>query len=296
VDCKNGTVKFEGGMEVKSNLVVVTDGVHSQLVSSIKGSPIEATNTGRSIFRFLIPMDKVLSDPDLRELYKDNETGFRIALDFVNNVLFMNYGCRSNTILNCSVVHNTRKGQDESDVWNSQASVKEVLETCRNFHPTLKKYMEMCDDSDMSVHHAMKRPPLSSFVKDRALALGDAAHAMLPTHAAGLTVAIESAAALEPIMSGVKPGDHSGIRQRLEIWDKLRVGRCNFVMIMSNAGPGGLNVPGTEEEIRKFYHGSLPPKEAGIWTEKSREVFFGCDAVKEAKEAMANFNMSATEY
>jgi salicylate hydroxylase len=231
-------------------------------------------------------MDKVLADPYLRELYKDGKAGFRINLDFADDVLFINYQCRSDTMLNCAFVHNTRKDQDESDVWNSQASVAKVLETCRNFHPVLKRYVELCEDEDIKVHHAVKRPPLPSFVNGRALVLGDAAHVMLPTHAAGLTIAVESAAALEPIMSGVKAGDIETIKVRLKVWNKLRNGRCNFAMIMSNAGPGGLNVPGVEDEIRKYYDGKLPPKEAFLWTEKSREVFFDCDALTEAKLAM----------
>ena len=63
-------------------------------------------------------------------------------------------------------------------------------------------------------------------------------------------------------------------------------------MLMSNAGPGGLNVPGVEEEIRKYYQGRLPPKEAGLWTEKSREVFLDCDAVAEARGAMGQAGLA----
>jgi salicylate hydroxylase len=233
-------------------------------------------------------MDKVLADPYLRELYEDGKAGFRINIDFANDVLFMNYQCRSDTVLNCAIVHHTRKDQDESDVWNSRASVAQTLEICQNFHPVLKRYIELCEEEDIKVHHSMKRLPLPSFVSGRALVLGDAAHVMLPTHAAGLTVAVESAAALEPIMSGIRSGEEHSVKERLGLWNNLRNGRCNFVMLMSNAGPGGLNLPGVEDEIRKYYGGRLPPKEAMLWTEKSREVFFDCDAVAEAKTAMLN--------
>ena len=122
--------------------------------------------------------------------------------------------------------------------------------------------------------------------------MGDAAHVMLPTHAAGLTVAVESAAALGEVMRGVKAGDVEAVEKRLGVWDRLRNPRCNFVMLMSNAGPGGLNVPGVEEEIRKYYQGRLPPKEAGLWTEKSREVFLDCDAVAEARGAMGQAGLA----
>lgn len=207
-------------------------------------------------------------------------------MDFVDDVLFINYQCRSDTELNCAIVHPTRKDQDESDVWNSEASVAQVLETVHNFHPSLKRYVEICKDEDIKVHHAMKRAPLASFINGRALVLGDAAHVMLPTHAAGLTVAVESAAALEPVMSGVVAGDFDAIQKRLKLWDRVRNGRTNFVMLMSNAGPAGLNMPGVEEEIRKYYSGEMPPKEAMLWSEQSRKVFFNCNAVGEAEAAM----------
>jgi len=306
LDCAKAVLRFEDGEEAKSDLVIVADGVHvssytcsfvifvtatdlelqSDLANFVAGYPVEVIPLGRSIFRFLLPMEKVLSDPQLSELYKDGKAGFRISLDFANDILFVNYGCRSNTLLNCGIVHNTCKGQDESDLWNSKATIEEVLETCQQFHPTMKRYVELCKDLDISVHHSMRRPALPTFINGRTLILGDAAHAMLPTHSAGLTVGVESAAALEPIMSGVMAGDFEGIKKRLAIWDKLRVPRCNVVMLLSNAGPEGLNVSGVEEEIRQYYDGELPPKEAGLWTEKSRKLFFDCDAVKEAMEAM----------
>ncbi|KIW08666.1 uncharacterized protein PV09_00619 [Verruconis gallopava] len=58
-------------------------------------------------------------------------------------------------------------------------------------------------------------------------------------------------------------------------------------MLMSNVGPAGLNFPGVEEEIRKYYREPPVPKDAGLWTERTIEVFFACDALKEVQEAIA---------
>jgi salicylate hydroxylase len=232
-------------------------------------------------------MNKVLADPELNKFY-DGRTGLRINLHIKDEVFFINYPCRSSTLLNCAVVHNTRKDQGESDTWNTQSSVAQLKDTTRNFHPTIKKYFDLCEDKDVKIYHMMKRAPISTYTRGRAIVIGDAAHAMLPTNGAGAVVTIESAAMLEPLLTGVRAGDFDEMKKRLQIWDKLRNGRCNFAMLMSNAGHAGLNVPGVEEEIRKYYDGPLPPKEATTWSPKARAVFFECDPFEEARKALAD--------
>ena len=263
-----------------------SDVYQGSLFSGVDGEKSVAMPSGRSSFRFLLPMDKVMADSEIKKLYEDGRTGMRVNLDFKDDIVFVNYGCRSNTLLNCAVPHNTRKDQDESDTWNSQSSLSQLKETTHNFHPTLQRYFDLCEDKDIKIHHMMIRSPLKSFVHGRACVIGDAAHVMLPTHGAGAGVTIESAATLEPLLTGVEAGDFDEIKQRLRIWDKLRNGRCNFVMLMSNAGVGGLNIPGVAEKIRKYYEGPLPPKDALTWSEKSRAVFFDCDPYEDGTKAL----------
>jgi salicylate hydroxylase len=312
LDCDEGLVRFEDGTVVKNDLVVIADGVHVSLKSRFQVIHVDCTNalqsrlvgcltkkesnalpTGRSNYRFIIPMDKVLADPELSKLYEDGHTGLRINLHLKDEILFINYACRSNSLLSCAVVHNTRKDQEESDGWNSQSSVAQLKDTTQNFHSILKRYFDLCEEEDVKVHHMKKRAPLSSYIRGRACVIGDAAHVMLPTHGAGAVTTMESAATFEPVFTGIRAHDFDEIKKRLQIWDKLRNGRCNFVMLMSNAGNGGLNVPGVEEEIRKYYDGPLPPKEAMTWTPESRAVFFGCDPFEEGKKALKSAGIRA---
>ena len=228
----------------------------------------------------------MLADPELKQLYEDGRTGMRVSIDFKNDVMFINYACRSGTLLNCAVPHKTRNDQDESDSWNAQGSLAQLKDTARGFDTRLQRYFDLCEDKDVKIHHILIRDPLRSFVHGRTCVIGDAAHAMLPTHGAGAGVTIESAATLEALLSGVASGESRTVKQRLKIWDKLRVGRCNFVAIMSNAGVGGLNIPGVEEKIRKYYSGPLPPRDALTWSESSRAVFFDCNPYEEGQRAL----------
>jgi len=231
-------------------------------------------------------MDDVLSEPDIAEHYDPNKlTGF-IAFSGPG-VLWVSYLCRGGKILNNAVVHDTQAGEGEEDLWHSSVTKEQVLKHLDSFNPALKKIVNMASEDGITAHHLFKRPALESFVRGRALVVGDAAHVMLPTHAAGGAVSIESAAALEVLFRGVRGDDEVAIKRRLELFDKLRVPRCNLTMLASNAGPRWLEAPGTEEEIRKFYHGPLPPAGTPPWTKPFREVLFHHDAYRAAEEALA---------
>ncbi len=52
----------------------------------------------------------------------------------------------------------------------------------------------------IKVRHGMYRCPLNSFIYGKAVVVGDAAHVMLPSHAAGASVAIESAGVFGVLM------------------------------------------------------------------------------------------------
>lgn len=232
-------------------------------------------------------MDDVLSEPDVAEHYDPaNLTGF-IAFSGPG-VFWVSYKCRGGKILNNAVVHDTQAGEGEEDLWHSSVTKEQVLKHLDSFHPTLKKIVNMASEDGIRAHHLFKRPALESFVRGRALVVGDAAHVMMPTHAAGGAVAIESAAALEVLFRGVSGDDEVTIKRRLELFDKLRVPRCNLTMLASNAGPEWLEVPGVEQEIRRFYDGPLPPAGTLPWTKPFREFLFHHNAYRAAEETLAD--------
>jgi salicylate hydroxylase len=232
-----------------------------------------------------------MSDPEIKALYEGQLPGFLGIRDPIDDVLFVNYPCRDNEVMNCAVVHNSRHQQTEDEItsWNEPVPWTEILETARNFHPTAKKILSMASDaeSDVKVHHLMKRAPMSSYVRDRAVVIGDAAHVMMPTHAAGGAVTIESAACLGILFDKIStPTDTGLIEGRLKLFDKLRLGRCNMTMILSNAGFAGIGAPSVEEEVRRYYDGPLPPSGSTPWSAEIREIFFNYNALEEARKVL----------
>lgn len=127
-----------------------------------------------------------------------------MAMDPTENTLLVTYACRGASLLNLAIVHDTvRSATENPDAkrsWQAEASRAEALELLHNFHPDLRALWELADEKEIKVHHHMHRSPLQSFVRGKAVLIGDSAHLMLPTHAAGASMAIESAGVLEIIM------------------------------------------------------------------------------------------------
>ncbi|KAI0539853.1 FAD/NAD(P)-binding domain-containing protein [Xylaria digitata] len=314
IDCEDGVLTMADGTQVRKDLVIIADGAHSTLLTDFLGRPAPVQPTGRSIYRWLVSMDDVMVDPELAEHYRDKLPGFLDWLDATKRTLWVNYTCRDGSVLNNAVVHDTadlfssqggwcrdERGHDEEDI---SAMKETVLETLSNFHPAARRIVSMASEDGIKVHRHFKRPPLESFVRGRTAIIGDAAHVMLPSHAAGSAIAIESASVLEVLFRDVE--DHlngsvntvaeedteidgrreCAIKERLQLFDKLRIPRCNLTMLVSNAGSEGLRVPGVEQEIRRFYSGPLPPKDALPWSSEFREVLFHYDAFQEAEQAL----------
>ncbi|KAI3337002.1 FAD/NAD(P)-binding domain-containing protein [Xylariaceae sp. AK1471] len=345
VDCENGVLTLVDGTKVQKDLVIIADGAHSHLLADFLGHPAPAQPTGRSIYRWLVSMDDVMADLELAEQYRDQLPGFISWFDAAKRMLWVSYTCRGGTVLNSAVVHDTEdhpssqpqfndnengqfdnssqsewakngQGNGENILWHIPVAKETILKNVANFHPAVRRIVSMASEDGIRVHRLFKRPPLESFVHGRAAVIGDAAHVMMPTHAAGCAIAIESASVLEVLFrdldahpdssssghdvggeteggtstkrqeKGVDEGRKHLIRERLQLFDKLRIPRCNLTLLVSNAGPDGLRVPGVEEEIRRFYQGPLPPNDALPWSQEFREVLFHYDAFEAAEQAL----------
>lgn len=328
---------------VRKGELCVNAAGQGSLLADFLGYPPANQPTGRSIYRWLVSMDDVMADPELSEHYHGTLPGFLGWFDAARRILWVNYTCRDGSMLNNAVVHDSEdyfphqysssdtigqlfhgsqdeRRQDEAEdkrdpLWHVAAEKETVLQTLSNFHPAARRIVSMASEDGIRVHRLYKRPPLESFVRGRAVVIGDAAHVMIPTHAAGCAVAIESASVLEVLLTDLEGSlrtsgdDYDGrvereetngeglgqgndgarqrvIRERLQLFDKLRVPRCNLTMLASNAGPEWLRIPGVEQEIRRFYHGPLPSKEALPWSDEFREVLFHYDAFEAAKQAL----------
>lgn len=313
IDCEKGSLKLESGETIENDLLVIADGAHvsqpfaipstpsnyvkSDLFSQFTGSPDPIARIGRSLYRILLDRDQVLADPKTAHLFTSPPSslnGFIGGLDPVENTLIITYPCRSKApTLNIAIVHDTKISPKSADskadqTWQVPASIEEVLETIHNFHPDFKALISMSKEDEIKIHHGMSRPPLKSFVRGRTVLIGDAAHLMLPTHAAGASIAIESAGVLGVLMRGIQEDTPTSvIKDKLKIFDAQRVPRCTTTQILSNEGFMAQARPEVVQQIHEQgYHDWLPGPTAGTWDKEFRHWYFGYDARAEAEKAL----------
>ncbi|KDN69152.1 putative FAD dependent oxidoreductase [Colletotrichum sublineola] len=238
------------GTVVSADLVVVADGIHSGGVEAILGSPNPAFPAAQDNFcyRFLIPMEDVLSDPTTSELLDGAAGGVRMFLGGGKRIV--TYPCRDGEVLNCIAifhnewrVSNTAGAMDEMGPgeerltvarvtdWHSSVEKSLLLDRFSNFHPSVLSLLEKA--GEVKQWPLLYRAPISTWRKGRMILIGDAAHPMLPHQGQGGAQAIEDGIALGVCFSNVT--SEAEVPERLKVFEGIRRNRASAVTIFSNA-------------------------------------------------------------
>ncbi|KAL5387368.1 hypothetical protein DPSP01_003590 [Paraphaeosphaeria sporulosa] len=291
VDVKpeDGVVTLATGQTVQKDLWVLADGSRCPFLETISGEDNPTKKIGKSVYRWLAPMDKVLEHPDAKKLWNGQGAGFCTFSEPKAGITMVTYPCRGGTLLNCAVFHDTRVEEINAMDWNADSSHERVLQMLENCHEVVKHIPHTAEQ--MKVYTVTQRPPSKRIWRGRMLCVGDVVHHMLPTHAQGGCSALEDAAALEILFDASTISPNAGdLAKRLELYTQLRLPRSATTQILSSTNPWLTmeQVAKKTEEIRQFYEGNLVdwPKGLEPWSAPIREFFYGYDAVGEAEEAM----------
>jgi salicylate hydroxylase len=245
------------------------------------------------MYRWLTPMDKLLSHPSTAASWTNESPGFVFFSKGALTVI--TYPCRNNTLLNCALVHPTRPSEQHKDSWNSpsdHANVLELLEGCHDVVRSLPLAAE-----EIKVYTMTQRPPSSRISRGNMLCIGDTTHHMLPTHAQGGSQALEDAAALEILFSTStsslsSPYTHTpaNLTSRLKLYKLLRLPRSATTQILSSTHPDYTlsNVNKKTAEIRRFYQGELPDWPLGVdrFSKPLKDFFWSYDVFEQAGRAV----------
>jgi len=284
LDVEACTLCFKDRTKIHTDLIIIADGIKSPFVHKITGHPIKHSPTGRSVFRTLIPIRKLMADSAIRPLYEDEPSGFVNSSMSPAGVFIVTYPCRNDTLMNFAMFHKTLPSHNRRDSafdWNAGADLEDAKRLVEDWHPAWKALTAMADG--LKVYSVAHRPEIDKMHNGKTIIVGDAAHPMMPTHAQGGSMAIEDAAALEVLLADLKPdGD---FRKRLELWEQLRLPRCATTQILSNAMfyESGLK---KTELVRRYYQGPLFNLAAESWSEPIREFFYAYDIAAEAEKAL----------
>ncbi|KAF7552181.1 hypothetical protein G7Z17_g4502 [Cylindrodendrum hubeiense] len=222
-------IVLENGESHSGDLLIGADGVHSRVVAAVSLEPQLQKSTHQNCFRFLVPVDKINSNPLTGPLFA------KLGLDsqqvyLAHDRRLVIYPCRKGTLLNVVAMHpadDTDEAGESS--WLAGGKQEDLMEAYKEFCPEI---VEMCSlAEDLKLWSLATRDPPKVFYRERAVLVGDAAHPMLPHQGQGGAQSLEDGAALGALF----PRDTTPkeITQRLEMYNKVRYERAVTVMFMS---------------------------------------------------------------
>lgn len=71
---ENGSITLANGLKHHADLIVAADGVHSSALRHVTGQETPVMATGWAVFRFLLAVEELRSDPDIAPLLEDGAT------------------------------------------------------------------------------------------------------------------------------------------------------------------------------------------------------------------------------
>ncbi|KAF7293762.1 FAD/NAD(P)-binding domain-containing protein [Mycena chlorophos] len=235
-DTEAGSITLESGEAVAADLVIGADGIHSTIRPSILGESVTADTTGLSCFRCLLDATKVADHPTLSWLNEGIEAPWNITtVEGSHFSSFMVYFVRKRELLNlvayyhdrhregkCPFDRRGRGASNESRYPGSFSYFSAEFETLLDL-PTVPT---TASPTGILRWQLPAMPLLSTWVKGRAMIMGDAAHSTLPTSGrAG--IAIEEAVTLGVLFPLGTTGDE--VSERLEAFQELCKGRGDLV-------------------------------------------------------------------
>jgi salicylate hydroxylase len=188
IDCERGTVLTSTGDRSESyqyDLIVIADGINTAFVPHVVGEDIPLQRLGRICYRCLISTSKILADDEASKLYPLQDgtpagvDGISGSMNPQSKVMLIQYPCRWGEVMNVAVFDRPKEDNVGERGWNSPATIEEALEPLTDFDASFKALLRCADN--VKAFAIAVRSPLPTFIRGRAVLIGDAAHPMLPT-------------------------------------------------------------------------------------------------------------------
>ncbi|KAL3435979.1 hypothetical protein BDV09DRAFT_203682 [Aspergillus tetrazonus] len=231
VDPGTATLTLEDGSQFHGDMLVGADGVHSVTRSAVPGGNVKAACCGRSAFRFLVPKQAALDDPETAALV---ERPGELCIWYGTDRRIVMYPTSHNTVLNFVLIHpsvESASAEEADEGWGHSGNLQRMLQIFSSFDPTVLKLLAKADPKTVRVWKLLDMEEIPRWYEARLALLGDAAHPFLPHQGQGAGVAIEDAASLAVVLPLGTPVEE--IPERLRLYDEIRHERATRIQQFS---------------------------------------------------------------
>lgn len=216
-DADGVTAILASGEEVKGDLLVGADGIHSVVRKSL-GIDVEPAFSGKLVWRALVPAERITECAFEERFY--GHTG--------RDRMVWGYWVRPKTLFNFGGVVPATEIHRES--WTETGDLDQMRASFRDSNPRLKVLIDAVDEA--FIFGLYDRDPLERWTFGRVTLLGDAAHAMLPYLAQGACQSLEDSVVLAECL---KRHGNSAVEDALQDYEIRRRPRTTKVQLAARA-------------------------------------------------------------
>lgn len=160
VNPEQGTVTLRDGSTVSGDVIVGADGVHSVTRKFVPGGDKTAQSSGKSAFRFLIPRQKVLDDPQTRKYVEEDGS---LSMIMHTDRRMVMYQTSNNTLLNFVCIHPEEEtAADSTGDWNNNATRDMLLQVYRDYHEDFRAILSKVDEETLRLWRLLDMVSASS--------------------------------------------------------------------------------------------------------------------------------------
>ncbi|PVH96107.1 FAD binding domain protein [Periconia macrospinosa] len=220
VDPIEGVVTLSDGSTAAGDVVILADGIHSKLRSSIVDVKPEPKKTGLTCHRVAISAseaDQALGSLPIPLWWQ--RTNRENCMFFINgpdrsNRFVLAYPLRNQTYYNLSCMMKTEVSRkDTTESWDANADLGNIVGHF-GYNEALKRILSVA--TVVKTWELQDLDPLPTWTRGRAIIIGDAAHAMTPMQAQGANMSIEDAEAFRLLFPRTQREDVPGVLQRID--------------------------------------------------------------------------------
>lgn len=211
------TAEFSDGETHEADWLVGCDGLRSTTRALLFGAETPLF-TGYVAWRGLVPSSQM----------RPEEIDPPLCMTVGPRRMLMRYPLRGGSLINYVAL--ARRAAWAEEGWSVRSELRELLAEFADFEPSCRRLLEQTPPDKCFQWGLFEREPLPTWIRGRAVLLGDAAHAMPPFTGQGAALALEDAAVLGRVAAVARD-----VPELLQRYERARHARATAGLAMSRA-------------------------------------------------------------